>query len=254
MARRRLFFKIGSTAIVLGLLIFFIMSRPLRLLRAQIFASLRPMIRSAFFIRSWGDNVFSGGNAGNLMSGERLEQLSVATALTQDLKGENDRLRSALNFKEKNKLNLQGTAVLFYGRELGKEFLLIDLGSKEGIEKGNLVIDAYGSLIGSVKEVEDSFAKVGIASNPEEVYEVELLPSGIHAFAKGLGSRGFSLELLPQDAIIRKGDFVAMKGDRRSLVLGEVVRISSSGTGAFKEVRAVLLAHPESQHEVFVIK
>ena len=73
------------------------------------------------------------------------------------------------------------------------------------------------------------------------------------AFAKGLGNRTFSLELLPQNAVIRTGDYVMARGDKASFLLVEVVRVETAGTGAFKEVRAVLVSHPEREEEVFVV-
>ena len=85
------------------------------------------------------------------------------------------------------------------------------------------------------------------------MFDAQLLPSGVKAFAKGLGNRTFSLELLPQHAVIRVGDYVMAKTDKASLPLGEVVRVEIAGTGVFKEVRAVLLSHPEIEKEVFVI-
>ncbi len=181
------------------------------------------------------------------------EKLAGATATIGELTAENNRLRSALGFKEKYKVSMQGASVVYYGSELGKEYLLIDRGANENIQKGTVVVDANGLLVGTVKDVENSFAKVGIAANTEEVFDVELVPSGVKAFAKGLGNRAFSLELLPQNAAVRSGDYVMVKSAQSVFLLGEVVRVETSGTGAFKEVRAVLISHPDLEEEVFVI-
>lgn len=211
------------------------------------------MIRSAMITRGYASDVAFGDSAEQKAGQERLGQLDAITAMMQELTAENDRLRAALGFKERNKLYFKGAGVRYYGTEFGHEFLLVESKNLEGVEKGSLVIDANGLLIGSVKDIQDSYVKIGIASNPEEVYEVILLPSGTNAFAKGLGNRTFSLELISQDAIIRKGDFIVLKSEYKTVVAGEVIKIVSSGTGAFKEIRATLLSHPDFQEEVFII-
>jgi hypothetical protein len=94
---------------------------------------------------------------------------------------------------------------------------------------------------------------VSIATNKEEVFDVELLPLGVEAFAKGLGGRAFLLELVAQNAVIRRGDYIMAKIGQSSFLLGEIVRIETSSTGAFKEVHAVLLSHPDREEEVFVV-
>lgn len=252
-SRGRLLFQISIAVILLGLLIFFRTHSVLRFARTYVVAGFNPVIRSAMVIREWGNEFAIGGNREQRVSEERLGALVAVDVLVAQLTRENERLRSAFGFKERNNLHIKGASVRYYGTELGHEFLLVESENLEGVEKGSLVIDANGLLIGSVKEKEDFYAKVSVASNPEDVYEVTLLPSGTNAFAKGLGNRTFSLELLVQDAVIRKGDFIVLKGQYKTIVVGEVVKMSLSGTGAFKEVRAVLVARPDSHEEVFII-
>ena len=239
--------------ILLGLLIFFNTSTVARLLHAQILNSMSPIVRRLNMLRLWGNgSTVSRGTDGGASVDQEKKRAGL-NATIQELTKENDHLRSALGFKERNKIDLKGAMVLYYGRELGKEFLLIDQGGKDGVAKGDIVVDADGILVGAVKDVEDSFAKVGIAANADEVFDAQLLPAQVKAFAKGLGNRTFSLELLPQNAVIRTGDYVMARGDKASFLLGEVVRVETAGTGAFKEVRAVLASHPEREEEVFIV-
>ncbi|MDP3779087.1 MAG: rod shape-determining protein MreC [bacterium] len=248
MRRRSLFYGFSSV-ILLGLLIFFNASPPVRFVQGGIFSVAGYVVHPLNVFRLWKDGAYSP----DAEAGDREEKLAVAVASLEELTHENDRLRAALGFKDRNKVALRGVRVLYYGRELGKEYMMVDRGDSDNIAKGSVVIDANGVLLGTVDDVQDAFAKVSIASNAEQVFDAELLPSGVKAFAKGLGARGFSLELLPQDAVIRMGDFVMMKGSAGMYLLGEVVRVETSGTGAFKEVRAVLLSHPEWEEEVFIV-
>ena len=254
MKRYRLYLSIGIAVILLGLLIFFNASGAARFFRAQVFNAMSPLARQLNALRLWSAGfIASRRPADGETIIEKAKERAAAYATIQELTKENDRLRSALNFKEKNKISMIGASVSYYGRELGKEFLLIDRGSIDGVGNGDIVVDGDGLFVGTVKDAENSFAKIGIAANADDVFDAQLLPSGVRAFAKGLGNRTFSLELLPQYATIRVGDYVMAKTDKTLLILGEVVRAETSGTGIFKEVQAVLLSHPETEKEVFVV-
>ena len=253
MKRYRFSVSIVVAVILLGLLIFFNTSAIVRLLHAQIFNSVSPMVRVLNMLRLWGNGLTASRETDGEASIDEQKKRAAASAKILELTKENEYLRSALGFKERNKIDLKGATVLYYGRELGKEFLLIDRGGKDGVAKDDIVVDADGILVGAVKDVEDSFAKVGIAANADEVFNAQLLPAQVKAFAKGLGNRTFSLELLPQNAVIRTGDYVMAEVDKASFLLGEVVRVETAGIGAFKEVRAVLASHPEGEEEVFIV-
>ena len=248
MRRHSLFYAVGSV-ILLGSLIFFNTSSPVQFVRGEIFSVASFVLHPLNAIRLWKD----GSKSSSGEAGDQQEKLAAANARVEELMYENDRLHSALGFKEKNKTNSKGARVLYYSQELGKEYMMIDRGSNDDVTKGSIVIDADGVLLGTVEDVQDIFAKVSIASNAEQVFDAEILPLGVKAFAKGIGARGFSLELLPQNAVIRSGDFVMMRGSAGAYLLGEVVRVETNGTGAFKEIRAVLTSHPEWEDEVFIV-
>lgn len=255
MRRSYVFLSIVTLFIFLGLFIFSNPHMPGQFLRIHLFEGMSLAIKPLNSFRAW---MKSGGalaqeDAGKKIDADKEEKFAAASAAIEALTQENNRLRSLLGFKDKNNINVKGAEVIYYGRELGKEYMLIDRGMRENIQKGDTVIDANGLLVGTVKDVGDSFAKVGIAANVEEVFDVEVLPLGVKAFAKGLGGRAFSLELVAHNAAIRKGDYIIMKGSQLSFLLGEVVRIETTGTGTFKEVRGILLARPDLKKEVFVV-
>ncbi len=253
MIRSRLFRYVIVPVILVGLLIFFNGTPPVRFMRAQIFRIAEKIIGPVHMLRVRSVRFFSSGSLEDAGLREQQDKRMAAEAALQELTRENEQLRTALGFKERNKIPLMGAQVRSYGYEFGKEFLLIDKGTRDHVAKGDAVVDANGLLLGMIGSVEDEFAKVSIASNAEEVFDAELLPAGVKTFAKGLGSRAFSLELLPQNAVIRNGDYVMAKGFRTSFLLGQVARVETNGGGAFKEVHAVLVSHPELSEEVFIL-
>lgn len=161
-------------------------------------------------------------------------------------------LEKALRFKEKSHLNLFGARVVLYAKELGHEYLIIDAGRNDGIREGNIVVSPERIFVGTVKSAEESFSKVSLASNSGETFEVEILPLKISAIAKGRGARTFSLELVPQDTPLKRGDLVAVTGSQPFL-LGEIVYGKIVSNKSFQEVGAVLTINPRILKDVFVL-
>ena len=181
-----------------------------------------------------------------------IKKLSFAN---QELEAENNRLRNALAFKEKGGGIEKGADVLFEARELGKEFLIINRGSSDGIHEGDGVIDSNEFFVGTIKTVGDKTAKVAVASNNGETASIELVPSGTRALARAIGARTFALDLVEGDAPVHVGDFVALAHSHAAspLLLAEVAYVHREVSSAFQEVNAVLLSHPDQLKEVFII-
>ena len=268
MVRRKVFKTIVVLAL-LGALIFF--SEPLGV-KSFAIKLTRPLFRSAMWVNGLGLN------QGEISLREENERLKANLFELEQLRVENATLKKALSFKETSKLSLKGAKVIFYSQESGKEFLIIDQGKETGIKAGDLVIDAEQAFIGTVKEAGDGFSKVGVAANPGETFEIEveslpgsslrqlrsypaesgiaeeLLPGlKIRALAKGLGARAFSIELLPLDIVLRKGDFAGLVNKDKFLLLAEIYGEKITSGSVFKEARALLIARPELARQVFII-
>ncbi len=247
---RFLFYPAMLAVILIGLLIFFNTSKPVLFLHEQIFNALSIMLTPLNTMRLWSNGI----PASQSDDIDIQEKLALAQITIQQLTADNNRLRSIINFKERNKLNLASAAILAHKHEMGREFILIDLGAEAGITKGSLVVNANGLLIGIVERVENNFSKVEIAANTEYVFDATLLPLNINIFAKGIGNRTFLLDLLPQHAMPRTGDFVVARINGISFLMAEVIHVETNSKGAFKEAHAVLLSRPENEKEVFIVR
>ena len=241
--------KAVFAAILLGLLLFLSNTGFAFSLGAGILNIFKPILFAASDIKQ----AISAGDTRESLENLRRES---ARAEIENLTLENNSLRKALRFSE-DRYRLEGSRVVSYRMEFGKEFLFIERGRKEGVKEGDIVVDSLGFLAGVVKEATDAGSHVEVISNPGQTLEVLILPLQIRALAKGIGGRALALELLPQGTPIRTGDFVTLLGIggvRLSLPLGEVASTKSGGNSAFTEARAVISTKPEILREVFVIK
>ena len=246
--RKRLFLTAGVLLLILLGIIFFGKTSAAGRVQDGFVALIRPFIRLREHIRFFSSPAFGG----NEDTQQKIKALSFDV---EQLKEENERLQNALGFQTRQKIFLTGADVLFEGRELGKEFLVISQGKNKGIEEGDSVIDSNGFFMGVVREVGGETAKVVVASNSGETQTVDLLPGTTRALAKGVGNRTFVLELVEGEAVVRPGDFVVLPGPRpTALLMAEVASVKRGVNSAFQEVQAILLARPERAREVFVVK
>lgn len=243
--------KIIFAAILLGLLIFFSRTDFFAGTFGKATLALKPIAEAASRLRLGlsGDSELAGEN----------QRLIAENFELEALREENRSFRKALDFKEEKKIPLRGARVMYYGQEVGREFIIADQGLGAGIKKGDLAVDGNGFFVGIVESSREDTSRVDIGSNPGRTFEIDIIPSGTHALAKGIGGRAFSIELLPVDAAIAKGDFISLfgigrSGARFSAALGEIANIKKGGGSAFNEARAIILARPEALREVYIIE
>lgn len=250
--RNKKIIQISVVLAAVGLFILFGQSRIVFALRAIPIRIFSPIFGPISRVRaSW--NILLGSD--QPFGFEDVGRLQASLVVAEELSAENELLRAALEFKKREEKKLVGAEVLMYGKELGREFLLINKGINDGIINGSIAYDANGLAVGIVKEAAQDFAKISIMSNPDEVQEVLMLPLRGKGFAKGIGNRTFALELVSIDTVVRKGDMVVASFPGRIYAhpMAEVVSVSASGTAGLQEVRATLLVKPEMLKQVFIV-
>lgn len=255
MIRQKLFYGIPVVLVALGI-VFFNRSAPVLFVRSSVILILRPVFQVSRALGGavglWAEQPGADELSRLRKENQRLREVEQEYRMLLE---KHAGLQKIVGLKEKQRVPLQGSHVLLHGNEFGKEFLMLDEGAAKKIRPGNLVIDADGAFLGVVRETGEQFAKVSIASNPDEAFEVVAAPSNVKALAKGIGNRTFSIELIPDEMPARAGDFVLMPGrlGDTNVRVGEITRVTSNGVGAFQNVRATLIARPETLDEVFVI-
>jgi|SRR3989344_3948674 len=248
-------FKGISAVVLLGLLLFFSASKFVESTRGFLLELAAPAARALWsFDRVFGYGLSDKEIAGIVKENSRLRALEAEFEVAKE---ESERLRAALGLSLE-KIEFRGAHVLKYSHDLGKEILLIDRGTEHGLKSGGIVYTEEGILVGRVNEVSGEVSKVSSSANPGETQEVEILPSGTKALAKGVGAGTLELGLIPSEASIRIGDIVVLLGNEGSrvpvsLFVGHVASISEGGGSAFKAAKASLFNRPGVTREVFVL-
>jgi rod shape-determining protein MreC len=140
-----------------------------------------------------------------LISGARLARLQASAA-------ENARLRGLLGAAQRGGLNVQLAPILNIDLDPTRQRLILDAGSRDGVQAGQSVIDA-GGLLGQIIQLQANTATVLLITDPDHAVPVVVTRTGVRLVAYGKG-RNDRLELpnIPLSSDIKPGDSVVTSG------------------------------------------
>ncbi len=140
-----------------------------------------------------------------LISGARLARLQASAA-------ENARLRGLLGAAQRGGLNVQLASILNIDLDPTRQRLILDAGSRDGVQAGQSVIDA-GGLLGQIIQVQANTATVLLITDPDHAVPVVVARTGMRLVAYGQGrSDRLELENIPLSSDLRAGDSVVTSG------------------------------------------
>jgi rod shape-determining protein MreC len=137
-----------------------------------------------------------------------------------------------------------------------RQRLLINRGARNGVFRGQAVMDNYG-LLGQTTRVGPWSAEVILISDPEHAVPVEIERTGVHTIATGTGdSDSLVLPDLPTNADVKPGDLLLTSGLGGVFPQGyPVARIADVRRDAAQQAqfRATPLARLNALHEVTLV-
>ncbi len=182
------------------------------------------------------------------------ELLNEITFL-RELKEENEMLREALNVELQKDFKL--TLADLISKDVSQDFILINKGSKDGLTEGMPVITEQKVLLGKVSEVNESFSRVMLISNPESSFPAEVQEGEVTGIVKGEGSFQVSLEKIPQDKEIKEGEIVITTSlggiFPKELLIGKIKKVQKSDIESFQKVEVSPFFNIEELETIFVI-
>ena len=140
-----------------------------------------------------------------LISGARLARLQAAAV-------ENARLRGLLGAGQRGGLDVQLAPILDIDLDPTRQRLVLDAGSRDGVQVGQSVIDA-GGLLGQIIAVEAGTATVLLITDPDHAVPVVIARTGVRLVAYGKGhSDRLELANIPLSSDIKPGDSIVTSG------------------------------------------
>ncbi len=158
---------------------------------------------------------------------ELQQQLSVTNILS-----------ALVDFARANPENTyQAAAVIGYDASPFVRYVLINLGSDQGLRRGMPVVTQAG-LVGRVAAVTASAARVQLITDPASSVNVRLQPSGAQAVLTGQITGDVLLDMIPQEANVQTGELVLTSGlgggYPPDLLIGQVSSTRSQAQALFQ--------------------
>nr|WP_269450784.1 rod shape-determining protein MreC [Stenotrophomonas sp. MMGLT7] len=138
-----------------------------------------------------------------LVANARLTRLQTAAL-------DNAQLRELLNVAERSGLDVQLAPILDIDLDPTRRRLVLDAGSREGVQVGQAVIDA-GGLMGQVIATTPMHSTVLLLTDPDHAVPVTVARTGVRLIVYGRGDR-LELRDVPLSAGVQVGDEIVTSG------------------------------------------
>ena len=193
---------------------------------------------------------------------ERLERdfsaLASELAALRDVVKENERLRSELGLLPRERYVLQAAEVRGRGSAAGEGTLIINRGSRAGLQKDMPVIVGKGVLVGRVTEVFPFNASVKLLAHPGSYVNGVTSGSEAKGIVKGEHGLGLLYDMVQQSDTLSSGDTVITSGLDPSIPRGFLIgTLQETGFSEDRLYRQAALISPvkmEDVRYVFVVK
>ena len=182
------------------------------------------------------------------------ELISENNSLKQ-LREENETLRKALNVGLQERFRLSLAEVV--NVDILRDYIVINKGSQDGLDKGMPVINEQNVLIGKISEVHDNFSRVILISNQDSFFPIRIKEKEVSATVRGKGGYLLSLQEVPREGDIEEGDIAITTSLGRDfpegLLVGEVSNVKKSDVENFHSGEIIPFFEIGEIKKVFVI-
>jgi rod shape-determining protein MreC len=171
-----------------------------------------------------------------------------------NLKKENERLRKALLFRDKKKLNIMGVDIVSFDPSSWRRIVLINAGEDKDIKEGAFVIDEEGYLVGKIVEVKATYSRLMLINDPDFSLSV-FVGENVRGLLKG-GLGEIKVLYIEVGEKIKTDDKVWAKPPSLNipLYIGKVKSITVDRNSLFLNVSVRLFSDRPLVHRMFVIK
>jgi rod shape-determining protein MreC len=138
-----------------------------------------------------------------------------------------------------------------------RQRLVINRGLRNGVFKGQTVMDSYG-VLGQTTRVGPWSSEVMLITDPEHAIPVEIERTGVHTIALGAGDpESLTLRYLPGNADVKAGDLLLTSGlggvFPEGYPVARVAIVRHDAVEPLAQFRAKPLAHLSSLREVMLV-
>jgi rod shape-determining protein MreC len=192
---------------------------------------------------------------------DKLKQEQVANAQTlqqvQQLEAENTQLRKLLDASERLPVKSVLSEILYDARDAFTRKVILDRGSRNGVQPGQPVIDDIG-VVGQVTRVFPFTSEVTLLTDKEQAIPVQVVRTGLRSIVYGQGHSGsLDLRFMPVNADIKNGDVLVTSGIDgiypAGLAVAKVVQVESKSSDAFARIVCQPIAGVDRNRQLLIL-
>ena len=195
-------------------------------------------------------------NQENINLKQENEFLKTENAKLREEVFESEILREQFEFKKKQNLKTTGAYIIGKSSKNSSEFLLIDKGISDGIQKNKAVVSSSGSLVGKISEVSAGSAKILIITDFSSVVSAVDQKTRADGIVKGEYGLGLVMDMISQYDEINIGDAIIASGFGgnfpKGILIGKIKEIKKSESQIFQKAIIEPAADLEKLEIVFV--
>ena len=188
------------------------------------------------------------------------ENLNLKSQMQQiyRLESENKRLYELIDSKPKTENTYLFADIISTSKILNKHQILINRGSRDGIQLGSSIVNADG-IVGHVIRDQIFASEVLLISDLEHAIPVEIVRTGLRTIAVGTGEfNSLRINTLPTNSDLKKEDIIITSGlggrYPEGFPVGTIKEIIAEAGNPFLEVEILPFANLKTINEVWVIQ
>ena len=188
---------------------------------------------------------------------EAARESSLKLLRLESIEQENLRLRALVQVEPREAERVQAATVLRVDLDPLRHRVLIDRGTRDGVSRGQPVIDA-GGVVGQTTNVGPLAAEVILLSDPTHAMPVQVVRNGLRTIAVGSGDAGrLMLPYLPRNADVQVDDQLVSSGlggvFPAGLPVARVVEVKRDPSQPLATVSAAPAAALDRDREVLLL-
>ena len=198
------------------------------------------------------------------LSYEKIQLLEDASIEIDELRKENTKLKTLLEYK--NSIKFDTFSATIVGKDPKNYFdtIIVDKGKKDGVEK-NMPVIAYqngeSGVVGKTLEVGMNFSKILLLTDNDSYISALLQKSGYTGLIKGKGLKKHYVSFIyvEKNALVNFGDRVITSGQGglypKGINIGLVVDVDNSKSGFYyNEIKVLPIINFSKLEQVFIIQ
>ncbi len=175
----------------------------------------------------------------NRLLREIIEEMQQERVQLLEFRGENDRLRSLLGFKQGFQKPLLPAEIIAKDLSGWFQTAVIDRGTRDGIEEGMAVVSVQG-IVGQVMESSKSFSRVLLITDPNNSVAALVQRSRARGVVVGNGHQLCRLKYLHRSEDVLPGDLVLASGldgvYPKGVLIGTIIKAETRDPELFQRV------------------